>query len=555
MALTTSASSRTIARCGLALGILATIAAIHLHWISFTHSGGLWRDEAGITNIATLPSLAAVWKAMPQDQSPILFLAVIRGWSAVFGGTDSALRVLGFGIGLLLLGSLWIAGRLMWRGVPLLSLTLFGLDVFVVRYGDTLRSYGLGTACIVLAMAVMWWFVEKPTLLRGIGAAVIATVSVQVLYQNAVFVLGLCMAGCIVLWSERRHRQAVGALAIGVIPAFSFVPYVRPLVLAQNSFWIVNKTGVSVSSVWAKIDSVAGYPLPLFRVPRLLWLIAVFIVLVLAVKSLISVSRGTDAGNRERLTLFVGIALLVGMAGFASFLVISRRAPQSWHFLMPMGFAIVCCDAALSSLPRRAQVAVLGVAATIALLAYFPGARALQFRQTNGDIMAAQLSRLASPSDLIIVNPWYCAVTFNRYYHGPTPWTTLPDLGDYSHHRYDLLKLKMESPHPDRPVLDRVSETLKAGHRVWIVGWVPVIRVGKEPPPDLPPAPNSPSGWLEGPYDQRWGSQLYYLIALHGRTAKVIPIDPKDPVDYFENMLLGVVSGWRGADDPPTTTP
>ena len=548
MAPTTSSSSRIIARCALGLGILATVAAIHLHWISFTHAGGLWRDEAGITNIATLPSLSAVWKAMPQDQSPVLFLLVIRGWSAVFGGTDSALRALGLGIGLLLLGSFWLAGRLMWRGVPLLSLTLFGLDVVVVRYGDTLRSYGLGTACIVLALALMWWFVQKPTLLRGIGAAAIATVSVQMLYQNAVFVLGLCVAGCIVLLSEKRYREAVGALAIGIAPAFSFIPYIRPLARAQNSYWIINRTAVSLSSVWAKIDSAAGFPIPVFRLPRFLWLAIVFIVIVLAVNSLISISRDADAGNRGRLTLFVGVALLVGLAGFAFFLVVAQRPSQSWHFLMPMGFAIICCDAALSASPRPAQIAVLAIAAMIALLAYFPGTRALQFRQTNGDVIAAQVSRLASPSDLIIVSPWYCAVTFNRYYHGPTPWTTLPDLSDYSHHRYDLLKLKLASPHPDRPVLDRVSATLKAGHRVWIVGWVPAIRIGEEPPPDLPPAPNGPSGWAEEPYDRRWGDQLYYLIAVHGQTAKVIPVDSKDPVDYFENMLLGVATGWRGGD-------
>ncbi len=142
-----------------------------------------------------------------------------------------------------------------WR--PVLSLALFGLNVVVIRYEDSIRAYGLATACIVLTMALVWRFVQEPTLFRGIAAAVMATVSAQVLYQNAVLVLALCVGGSAVFLSERRWRKAVAALTIGIVPALSLVPYIRPLERAQ-SWWIILKTGLNSSSVWGNIAFIAG---------------------------------------------------------------------------------------------------------------------------------------------------------------------------------------------------------------------------------------------------------------------------------------------------------
>jgi hypothetical protein len=93
-----------------------TGASVLLHFFSLTQAGGLWRDEIAIANIATLPSWAETFRALPHDHCPIVFPAVVRIWTALgLAQTDTGLRLLGLGIGLFLLASFWAASRMMSR--------------------------------------------------------------------------------------------------------------------------------------------------------------------------------------------------------------------------------------------------------------------------------------------------------------------------------------------------------------------------------------------------------------------------------------------------------
>jgi hypothetical protein len=80
---------------------------------------------------------------------------VVRAWSATgFGNTDPSLRVLGLYVGLFLLLAFWFASWTMRNGARLLAITLAGLNVTIVRAGDSLRGYGVGSALAVLTLAV-----------------------------------------------------------------------------------------------------------------------------------------------------------------------------------------------------------------------------------------------------------------------------------------------------------------------------------------------------------------------------------------------------------------
>ena len=39
--------------------------------------------------------------------------------------------------------------------------------------------------------------------------------------------------------------------------------------------------------------------------------------------------------------------------------------------------------------------------------------------QTNVDLVAARIGQTAGANDLIVITPWYNAISFERYYHGP----------------------------------------------------------------------------------------------------------------------------------------
>src|SRR6476660_3608619 len=127
------------------IATLVTLFATYLHLLFLLNAGGLWRDEVDLVHLSLLPSLSDVWQNLPHDSCPILMHLVVRACSAAasLGNTDPGLRVLGLYVGLFLLLAFWLASWTMRKGAPLLAVTLAGLNVTIIRGGDSLRAYGL----------------------------------------------------------------------------------------------------------------------------------------------------------------------------------------------------------------------------------------------------------------------------------------------------------------------------------------------------------------------------------------------------------------------------
>jgi hypothetical protein len=535
------------------VAILATVAAVWLHFFYLIHAGGLWRDELCVKNIATLPSFGQVWEALPHDHCPILFLSLVRIWSATgLGTTDIGLRILGLGCGLLLLAAFWVASRTMNNGLPLLSLTFAGLNLTIIRYGDSIRAYGLATAFILLMMSLIWRFIETPNMRRGLLAGMVAVLSVQTLYQSAVFVLAICIAGAAVCIRRHQQRQAIGVLSIGLPAALSLLPYVNPIRNAQ-SWWIVSQTGITLDIFLNRINHASGGLVSA-------WFVLVILAALFGIGRALIKTSHKETRVQQDLLLFASLALVIGLAGFGFFIKLTRLPTELWYYIPAMGFAVVCCDVIFSSdgfrsccdviLPgihQTARIGVLVVAVVVAWLASPSAQSALKLRQTNGDLLAAQVSQNAGPDDLIIVLPWYYGITFGHYYHGTVPWTTLPPLEDYRYHRYDLLKAKLQMTNVIEPVLKQVETTLRSGHAVWIVGNIPVLQPNQAPPVDLPPAPHGPKGWAERPYTDAWGARFRYLLVYHITNAVTLVDPTTNLVSSMENMPLATATGWRSA--------
>src|SRR5262249_6372660 len=133
------------------------IAACWLHWRLFKNSGPLWRDEVSCVGLATVPTLAEFWEKLTVGSaSPVLCPLVIRSWAGLFSQRDASLRTLGLLTGLVLIGALWFNARALGGRLPVLSLALVVCNAIVIRWGDTLRPYGLGTVLIVVAHALFW---------------------------------------------------------------------------------------------------------------------------------------------------------------------------------------------------------------------------------------------------------------------------------------------------------------------------------------------------------------------------------------------------------------
>ncbi len=428
---------------------------------------------------------------------------------------------------------------MMGRQPPLLFLSLVAVNPVVIRYGDSIRAYALGIALILLTMGLIWRFVESPNLRRGLLAGLGAVLSVQTLYQNAFFLLAIGVAGVVVCLRQRRRATAAGVLAIGTVAALTLLPYVNPIRQAQ-SWWVVSQTGTNLEITLDRLSKLTG---PFFGV----WVAVAVLAAVFGIGRAVLVRRDPICAG-EDLPLFGSIALVLGVMGFGVFIQLTGLLTQTWYYLPVLCFTAVCCDATMSRVPPVARIGVLILAVVTLIVSISPSAyAALRWRQTNGDLIAAQVARNAGPDDLVIVHPWYFGLTYGYYYRGAAKWTTLPPLADYRFHRYDLVKEQLATADAIAPVLERVTATLRSGNRVWVAGRLPL------PPPDgtaptrLPPAPNGPRGWDDQPYSEAWGLEFRQLLEQHVTNATLV-IDPATnaiPVNPAERMKLIVTSGWK----------
>ena len=522
------------------IGALITAAAVYLHWVNFRSAGTLWRDEAGIVRIATLRTLHEMWSNIGHESCPILFPALIRVWSFTVGESDTALRVFGFVVGLLILAAVWLNGWSFHHSAPVVALGLLAVNASVIRWGDSLRAYGLASVLMLVTLAMVWRFARAPDRKSWVVAGLAAVISVQCLFQNSFLLLATCTAAAAVTLRRKDYKNALAALAIGIPAAISLLPY-REIIREAQDWSVLSQIGFQPALIWTSLSAAMA---PRVSWLRWLWVGLVIVAIARCVKAIrVLPEIPEDAANTA--ACFGGTALIAGLIGFLIFLRIAKMPTQAWYFLPLATFAAVCIDATLARWQSwRCAFAIL-------TLACMPGTHELvAYRQSNMDLAAGVLRERAGPHDLIIVHPWTFGVSFDRQYSGPTPWTTVPPLADHRFHRYDLFKAKMVLENPTQPVCDQVAATLRAGNHVWLVGDIPLSQT---PPPQIQPAPNNPWGWLDDPYSDVWGAQMGYFIAMHATHGDVVPVLSSNPVSPLEDVQVVVVNGWQDSSAVPTT--
>src|SRR5256714_10922187 len=132
------------------VGLLLTATILSLLLVRAIYADALSRDECAVVQLAGMPSLSELLGNFQHEAFPPLFPFIVRIYTALFGSSDTALRVFGFCVGCLLMGAFWINSRLFRSGVPLVGLGLLSLNTTFFVWGTTIRGYGLGSALIVL---------------------------------------------------------------------------------------------------------------------------------------------------------------------------------------------------------------------------------------------------------------------------------------------------------------------------------------------------------------------------------------------------------------------
>ena len=394
------------------------VTALHVRFV--TNVGGLWRDEANSVNLATLPSFAEMWRVLDFDSFPILFFAVLRGWTAIFGANDDlALRVLGLITGLGILGAAWASGRSFSIKWPILSLALIGLNPMLIRYGDSTRAYGLGILLILLTLRSFWRLVDSPgppTTRRIIEATLLAVLSVQCLYYNSVLLLAIAAGATAVAIQSRAWRTLCVILGIGMLAAASLLPYIPMMRRMREWTFLVSDPDGGFAWLWMRACEVLGSP---SRLGIWLWpaLVIVGLVIAAGVWAMGRRRPETFPGRIPTAVLFAAVTLAVGVASYAGFLRVLNYWTQPWYYITLAAFVACLLEVLFGAWPAtsKSKVALRVVRLAVALLllcvAARPAWKELPTRHTDVDLIAGRLHQLATKDDLIVVPPWQCAIS------------------------------------------------------------------------------------------------------------------------------------------------
>lgn len=544
--------------CVALVGLVA--AALHVRFA--TGVGALWRDEVNSVNLATLPHLADVWHYLDYDSFPILYFAVLRAWTGIFGaGNDEALRALGLLTGLGILGALWANARAFGSRLPLLSFALVGLNPMIVRYGDSNRAYGLGILLILLTLRSFWRLVESaeaPTARRIAVSAALAVLSVQCLYYNAVLLLAIAAGAAAVALRTKAWRTIGIIFGIGVLAAASLLPY-APIIIRMRAWTFMVSYPTTLGWLWKRAGEVMGSP-----DPRAIWLWVGLIVVGLSVviaAGISVLSRRTlnaSEGSQELPTpvLFAGVTPVVGVVAYAVFLRVLNYYTQPWYYIALAALVACALDILFAGWPTKGNRNFSGEAlrwlrplVALLLLGFtLPGAWSeMPTRHTNVDLIAAQFEKFSQKGDVILVPRWECAITFCRYYQGEADIITIPPIADHRFHRYDLILEQMRTADAYQPVLNRMEQALRSGHRVLLVDTLPVPNPNVNILATYAPFQDSKGAWQGSLYNEIWTAHAGRFLSAHTKRGGNIevPLPPGTKVQWFEELAPGAVEGWQ----------
>ena len=517
-------------------------------WIAFLHVcfspgvGGLWRDEVNTLNLATLPAWGDLWEFHNQDSFPLLFAALLRSWSGIFGASDDSVRFLGLLIGLGIVAALWINARLLGLAFPFWSIALVGANPLIIRYGDSVRAYGLGLLLLLLMFGLVWKLTQSLQIKWFVLATITSVLAVHALYYNAVLLFAICLGGCAVAWRQRRWRTAIGVLGVGLVAALSLLPYL-PTFLNANDWNFLVQYPFTLPWMWVRLKEVIGSP---HWIGIFVWIALFLAALAVAIAAIFRKVDANAEASQVRLNrvTFCVVALVVGIVAYSGFLKLLNYYTQAWYHVALLTFAAACIDPILSPGKGRGHRTARAAAAALFLaLTALPSSRIISLRHTNIDLVANALRKMASPDDFILVTRWECGVTMNRYYKGPAAWATIPPLADFRFQAYQPVMEHMKAADPLRPIVERAEQTLRSGHRVWLVGEAPVPSPG-EAAPTLPRVVDSKWRGSAAFYGV-WVMQVTGFLRSHMLQTSQLSGTNIDPVSEFENLPVQTIEGWK----------
>jgi hypothetical protein len=539
-------------------GILLVVTAMN--------AGPLWRDETNTFNLAHMPSLRDIWHNLPFDSFPLLWPLVVRG-CGMLGLTngDMGIRILGLGIGLFFLASLWLCQRWIGGRTPILSIALLGgLPAFIFVVGAN-RAYGMASCLLVLSFGKIWRVLESPTKSRILSAGFISLLFAQCIYYDVIFLGAMLAAGALVAIRRQQWKILWTMAGIGLVAGASLFIYL-PIIHRDSEYLsFVRSPFFHAATIWnglgdalaarssANPDGAKGPQMWIWIGLLLAGIIIAVMMQRTRVRQTPKPEGASKSANRDRSdrALFCVTSVVLGIIGYTGFLLKLQFFMQPWYYVEILILCAISLDGILTaSLPalRPWGLVRIGFLVVVVILNARPAWAEAHTRRSNLDVVAAFLSHNASAGDLIVVQDAWEGITFNRYYRGRARWLSVPPIDSHEVHRNDLVMAEMNQPEAMTPVLHAIINTLTSGHNVWLVGSIPITRWKRAPPgpTPLPPRPSEMrTGWWMGSYLLWWNQQVATLLLDHAQQEKPETIAAPRPVNHFEDVSVVRFTGYN----------
>jgi len=534
-----SSSGRASVMDSLEFGTVVLTSLLGLLWLLLItlNAGPLWRDELCSVMLAEERTVQDFWNNLGTDSSPLIWPTLLRVWISLGMTSDLQIRILGFLVGACLLGSLWLTAKWLGGGVPILSTSLLAFSPAFLFAVSSVRAYGVGSWMLICTIGLTWRVVERGSPARLAWLFVFSILAAHSLYTAAPFIFVILSSGIIVSAFLREWKTSMCVAAIGFIAAGSLLIYrhiIEDASVNIGLFQIPIDVPWILGSMRNAVDTAGpGH--------HRAWML---LVLVLFFSWLLPRFGGRFRGDsapdsRTAVPLFCTITALGSFLFFGIALLRMKVPTQSWYYAPLMAVVAVAIDGGLGGkhYSRFFRSGRLIVALVLPLLAVSSVWQETQTRRTTMDIVARELMAKAGPEDLIVIDPFYLVTSFERYYHGKTPWMTVPPVADTRSGGYGFVKEAMVKDDSLAELFSRIGETFNAGHRVWVLGGVLLIPPQKLPPPPLPP-PHGPLGWNHAQYSHYWHLQLGAFLLTHAKYVSQISTDPGMPVTWTEDVPL-----------------
>jgi len=528
------------------------------------NAGPLWRDEVNTFNLAHMTSLRDILHNLQFESCPLLWPLLVRGWGMLgLIDSDVGIRILGLGVGLLFLTSLWLCQHWLGGRAPTLSIALLGgLPALIFVVGAN-RAYGLAGCLLVLSFGKIWRVLESPSMSRILSAGLICLLFVQCIYYGVIFLGAMLAAGALIAIRRQRWKVAWAMAGIGLLAGTSLFIYL-PIVHQSSEFWSFwGSPFFEAATLWTGLrDALAtrssGNP-DASNGPQIwIWiglLLAGAIVAAIMQRTSVRTTPNAEVASRrantERsdLPLFCVTSVVLGTIGYAGFLLKVQYFMQPWHYVQILILWAISLDGILNAnWPALRPWGLLRIGFLLGMMTLNAGPAWAEAhtRRSNLDLVAAFLSQNASARDLIVVQDVWHGVTFNRYYRGEAQWLSVPPIDSHDVYRIDVVMAEMNQPEAMTPVLNAISNTLTTGHDVWLVGSIPIERSENTPPgpTPLPPPPSEmPTRWWGGSYTYWWNQQVATFLLDHAEQGNVETIATPGPISHFEDVSVARFTG------------